>query len=153
MRVFGSPRAIDAATGDHLGHSDWLCIDADRITAFADATGDRQWIHVDAERARRGPFGAPIAHGYLLLALLPVLSRQVYRVDGAGLAVNYGLDRVRFPTPVRAGADIRAGVRVLAVADVPGGVQVRSEVTVELRDSPEPCCVAETLTRWYEVGP
>jgi acyl dehydratase len=152
VRIFAAPQELLAVVGEHLGTSDWLVVDQDRITRFAGATGDAQWIHVDPDRAATGPFGGTIAHGFLILSLVPVLTSGVYRVDGAGMAVNYGLNRVRFTAPVRSGSAIRAAVRVLHAERVTGGVQVHNEVTVELRDSAKPSCVAETLTRWYEGG-
>jgi len=145
--VFGSVADLAAATGRQLGHSRWLVVDQDTIGRFADATGDRQWIHLDPDRAAAGPFGGTVAHGLLILSLIPTLAYQVYRVAGVRLAVNYGLDRVRFPAPVRAGSSIRAGVRLLSVEDCPGGVQVVTRVTVEVSGGSKPCCVADTVAR------
>ena len=122
---------------------------SDLVGAFAEATGDRQWIHTDPERARQGPFGTTIAHGYLVLSLLPSLAFEVYRVGGVRMAVNYGLNRVRFPGPVPTGAKIRAGVRLIAAEEIDGGVHVLNEVTVEREGESKPCCVAETVSRFY----
>jgi acyl dehydratase len=119
------------------------------IDAFADATGDHQWIHVDAERAASGPFGATVAHGYLTLALLPKLVREVYAVDGARMAVNYGLNRVRFPAPVRSGSSVRAGVVITEATQVENAVQVTSTVTIEIQGEAKPACVAEAVSRFY----
>jgi acyl dehydratase len=153
VRVFATPDDLRGAVGEHLGYSDWLLITQAQVTAFADATGDHQWIHVDPERAATGPYGATIAHGYLMLSLLPRLCAEVYRVDGVALAVNYGLNRVRFPAPVPTGSEVRAGLRVVAVNETPGGVGVTCEATVEVRGAPKPSCVAETVTRLYFPTP
>jgi acyl dehydratase len=149
MREFASLAALSGATGTHLGYSDWLTVDQRRIDLFAEATGDHQWIHVDPERAAQGPFKTTIAHGFLTVSLLPVLMSQVYRVDGVRMAVNYGLGRVRFPAPVPVGSRVRAGVELVEVAPVDGGVQVTGRATVEVDGSPKPCCVAETVSRLY----
>jgi len=149
MRHFAGIAELRAAAGQHLGYTDWFAIDQDRINRFADATGDHQWIHVDAERAAKGPFGTTIAHGYLVLSLVPLIGQEVYRVDGVRMAVNYGLNRVRFPSPVPVGSDLRGGVELLTVADVDGGVQVAARVTIDCRDARKPSCVAETLARFY----
>jgi acyl dehydratase len=146
--VFASVEELAAAAGRELGHSSWLVVSQDVIQQFADATGDRQWIHLDPDRAAAGPFGGTVAHGLLILSLVPALACQVYRVAGVRLAVNYGLDRVRFPAPVRAGSSVRAGVRVLSVTDCPGGVQVVTRVSVEVAGGSKPCCVADTVARF-----
>ena len=121
MRVFSDLDTYIAAAGEHLGHGEWRTVTQDQVDLFADATDDHQWIHVDAGRAAEGPFGGTIAHGYLTLALLPSFMREIYRIDGLAMGVNYGLDRVRFPSPVRVGARIRAGVELLSVRRVPAG--------------------------------
>ncbi|UGQ11217.1 MaoC family dehydratase [Yinghuangia sp. ASG 101] len=149
MRVFTSLDEIRAAQGSVLGTSDWLTIDQERIDRFADATGDHQWIHVDQERATQGPFGATIAHGYLTLSLLPYFSVQNYRVEGARMSVNYGLDKVRFVAPVKVGSRLRGVTELAQVTDVDGGAQLRFRTTVELDGSERPACVAETLSRQY----
>jgi len=149
MTTFESIADLKAAVGEHLGHSSWRTIDQAQINAFADATGDHQWIHVDLERAAAGPFGTTIAHGYLVLSLLPELASEAYRVNGVRMGINYGLNRVRFPNPVPAGSVLRGGVKLLSVEDVEGGVQLVNEVTVELRGATKPCCVAETVSRLY----
>ena len=135
--------------GADLGHSEWLEITQDRVNTFADATGDHQWIHVDVERARSGPFGGPIAHGYLTLALVIPLWTQILRIEGIGLAINYGLNRLRFPAPVPVGAAVRLHARVGAVEEVRGGVQLTVEFTVEVRDSDKPALVAEAVYRYH----
>lgn len=153
MRVFDSVDDLRAATGEHLGFSEWHPVDQAQITAFAEATGDRQWIHVDPARAATGPFGTTVAHGYLVLSLLPILVSEIYRVAGLRMALNYGLNRVRFPAPVPAGSLVRAGARLISVADAgDGGTQVTSEVTVEREGGTKPCCVAESLARIYAAA-
>jgi acyl dehydratase len=135
------------AVGDVLGPTDWVEISQERIDAFAAATDDPQWIHVDRERAAAGPFGTTIAHGYLTLALLPALLGEVLDVAGVGLTVNYGLNRVRFPAPVPVGSRLRARFEVLAVEDVAGGVQLTLAATVEREGGEKPVCVAEPVYR------
>jgi len=135
--------------GADLGPGDWHQINQDQIDTFAVATGDHQWIHIDTERARTGPFGRTIAHGYLTLALLIPLWSRLLRIDGIGMAVNYGLNRVRFPAPVPAGAHIRLHARVDSVQDVPDGVEVTVDFTVELRDVAKPAAVAQAVYRYY----
>jgi acyl dehydratase len=149
MIVFSGPDELAAAVGRHLGHSDWLTVDQERVDAFAAATGDHQWIHVDPARAASGPYGGTIAHGYLMLSLLPALAAQVYRVDGVRMAINYGLDRVRFPAPLPTSGRVRAGLTVAAVDPVPGGVQVAVEAVLERAGGEKPCCAARTLSRLY----
>ena len=135
--------------GSELGVSDWQVVTQDQVNLFADATGDHQWIHVDPERARSGPFGQTIAHGFLTLALQPALLHDLALVDGYRLAVNYGLNRVRFPAPVPVGARIRARAILKAAEAVAGGTQVVLESTVEVEGQDKPGCVAETVTRYY----
>ncbi|MFC9735724.1 MaoC family dehydratase [Streptomyces roseolus] len=148
-KVFPSPAALAEAVGTHIGTGDWTTVDQRRIDLFAEATGDRQWIHVDPERAATGPFGATIAHGFLTLSLLPVLVKQVFRTEGVAMAVNYGLNKVRFMHPVRVGSKVRASVHLLAVEEVAAGHQVVSRVTVEIDGVDKPACVAETVTRLH----
>jgi acyl dehydratase len=149
LRTFTSLDELRGAVGEHLGYSDWRVVDQKQVDQFAEATGDRQWIHVDPERAGQGPFGTTIAHGYLVLSLVPALVAEVWRVDWARMAVNYGLNRVRFPSPVPTGTALRAGVRLLSVDDVTGGLHLVTEVTIEKQGEEKPCCVAETLSRIY----
>jgi acyl dehydratase len=137
-----------ASAGRDLGATDWLAVEQTRIDAFAEATGDRQWIHVDVERARRGPFGATIAHGYLVLSLVSLFLPQLLEVRGATMGINYGCDRVRFPSAIRAGSRIRGRGEIVSVEAVTGGVQVKIRVTVEVEGSDKPGCVADTLSRW-----
>ncbi|MER6048172.1 MaoC family dehydratase [Streptomyces sp. NPDC001793] len=148
-RVFGSVEELRAAVGEELGPSDWLEIDQKRIDLFAEATGDHQWIHVDQERAAAGPFGTTIAHGYLTLSLLPVLVPQVLRVDNVQMGINYGTNKVRFPATVPVGSRIRARARITEVAEVTGGVQLTTVVTVEREGTEKPVCVAESVSRFH----
>jgi acyl dehydratase len=151
--VLDGPVAVRAALGRHLGHSSWLTIDQARIDLFADATGDRQWIHVDVDRASAGPFGAPIAHGLLTLSLSNLLLPQIVEVRGFSMGVNYGVDRVRFPAPVSVGARIRAGAELVEVTEIasdpPGAMQTRMIITIEIEGQATPACVIESLSRWY----
>ncbi len=146
MRVFGSLDEFVAAKGEHLGYSDWHEVTQEQVDKFADATGDHQWIHVDAERAAQGPFGATIAHGYLTLALLPVLVSEIFRIDGLTMGVNYGLDKVRFPSPVRTGSRIRAGATLSEIRDSHLGQLCSARVLVEVDGQKRAACVADTLS-------
>lgn len=149
-RVFVDAAELTAAVGDHLGYSSWLLVDQARIDAFASATGDLQWIHVDPARAALSPYGTTVAHGYLTLALLPVLIGSVVRYEGWATRLNYGLDKVRFPQPVLVGSDLRAGAELTGTRAVPSGIQVSLRVTAQARRNGEisdrPALVAETLT-------
>jgi len=140
---------LRALAGTDLGPSTWLEIDQDRVNAFADATGDHQWIHVDPERARTGPFGGTIAHGYLSLALVIPLWTGLLEIEGIGVAINYGLNRLRFPAPVPVGSAIRLHARVASAEDVRDGVQLTVEFTVEIRGAEKPALVAEAIYRYY----
>ena len=145
MRVFDGIAELENAVGTHLGHSEWHTIDQDQIDAFAAATGDHQWIHVDPTRAAEGPFGATVAHGFLTLSLLPMLTWQVYTVEGVTTVVNYGADKLRFPSPVPVGSRVRAAVELTAVTPNKMGYQVATRVTIELDGSDKPACVADML--------
>ncbi|WP_454198302.1 MaoC family dehydratase [Nocardia sp. Marseille-Q1738] len=138
---------LRTATGAELGASDWIEIDQQRIDAFAEATEDRQWIHVDPERAAAGPYGTTIAHGYLTLSLLPPIIGQIFRITGAAARINYGVNKVRFPAPVPSGSRIRGRARIASVEEVSGGLQVTLAVTVEREGGDKPVCVAETVVR------
>ncbi|MGY4983998.1 MaoC family dehydratase [Streptomyces sp. 900105755] len=135
--------------GSDLGTSDWIEVTQDRIDTFADATGDHQWIHVDPERAAAGPFGAPIAHGYLTLSLFIPLFTELLDVRGVTTKVNYGLNKVRFPSPVKAGSRIRLTGRLTEVEDVPGGVQIVVDGTIEIEGGAKPAAVLQSLSRFY----
>ena len=140
---------LRAAAGTHLGWTDWTAITQDRVDQFADATGDHQWIHVDVDRAaRESPFGGPIAHGYLTLALTNLFLPQLIAVPAASSGVNYGTGKVRFPAPVPVGSRIRAGAEITQVDEVPGGIQTTITITVEREGSDKPVCVVESLSRW-----
>jgi acyl dehydratase len=147
MRVFPSLEAFAAAAGEHLGYSDWHTVTQEQIDTFADASGDRQWIHLDVEKAARGPFGTTIAHGFLTLSLISMLSQQTYRVDGLSMAINYGLNKVRFPRPVKVGARIRGGGELTEVTEVPGGRQAVVHWTIEIDGEDKPACVADFVSR------
>jgi acyl dehydratase len=147
--TFRSLDDLRAAVGTHLGWTDWLTIDQDRVDLFAKATGDHQWIHVDPERAlRESPFGGPIAHGYLTLALSNLFLPQLIQVPAASSGVNYGTGRVRFPAPVPVGSRIRAGAELAAVDEVTGGLQTTIAIAIEVEGSAKPACVIESLSRW-----
>ncbi|WP_309117837.1 MaoC family dehydratase [Saccharothrix sp.] len=145
MRTFANLDELAAAKGEHLGFGPWHEVTQQEIDLFADATGDHQWIHVDLEKAARGPFGAPVAHGYLTLSLIPLLVRDIYTVQGLTMGVNYGLNKVRFPTPVKVGSRIRAGAELFEITDVAQGKQAVVKVVVEIDGEPKPACVAETV--------
>jgi acyl dehydratase len=149
MRTFESVADLAAATGETIGQSDWVTITQEDVNLFADATGDHQWIHVDPERAASGPFGKTIAHGYMTLSLLPRLHHEMYTVNGIKLAINYGLNKVRFPAPVPVGSKVRATSSLVGVEDVGGGaVQAIVSTTVEIDGAPKPACVAESIVRF-----
>jgi acyl dehydratase len=145
MHVFRTFAEIESAAGQDLGCSDWVEITQDRVDRFADATGDHQWIHVDVERAKGGPFGGTIAHGYLTLSMVPALGAQVMSLETAGAKLNYGVNKVRFPNPVRVGSRIRARVGIGEVTDVPAGKQLTVRYTIEIDGEDKPACVAETV--------
>jgi acyl dehydratase len=145
MRVFTTLDEVSAARGEELGTSDWLTVEQDRVDQFAEATGDHQWIHVDVERAKEGPFGGTIAHGYLTLSLVPFLGSQVFALDTPGAKLNYGANKVRFPHPVLVGKRIRAHVTLADVADLPAGKQLTLKYTIEIEGETKPGCVAETV--------
>ncbi|MEV2233149.1 MaoC family dehydratase [Streptomyces phaeochromogenes] len=135
--------------GSDLGTSEWIEVTQERINTFADATGDHQWIHVDEEKAKAGPFGAPIAHGYLTLSLFIPLFTELLDVQGVTTKVNYGLNKVRFPSPVKVGSRIRLVGKLADVEDVPGGVQITVDGTIEIEGAPKPAAVLQSLSRFY----
>lgn len=141
---------LRAKVGEHLGFSPYHEITQEQVNLFADATGDHQWIHVDPERAKSGPFGGPIAHGYLTLSLAPSLLPEIMEVHGFSMGVNYGCEKVRFPSPVPVGSNLRAGAELVSVDEVAGGCQVAMLVTFEVEGAPKPSCVAEVVYRYYE---
>lgn len=149
--TFSSLDDLRAAAGTHLGWTDWLEITQDRVDRFADATGDHQWIHVDVARAiAESPFGGPIAHGYLTLALSNLFLPQLISVPAASAGVNYGTGKVRFPAPVPVGSRVRGGAEITAVEEIPGGVQTTITITIEVEGSEKPACVIESLSRWLD---
>jgi acyl dehydratase len=145
MRTFTSLEELSDAVGEDLGPSDWLEVTQERVDAFADATGDHQWIHVDVDRASKGPFGGTVAHGYLTLSLIPHFSPELFEISTPGARLNYGVNKVRFPSPLKVGSRIRASARIVEVADVPAGRQLVTRYTVEIEGEPKPACVAETV--------
>ena len=144
-RVFDHLDAFKAAAGEELGTSDWLTVTQEQIDTFANATGDQQWIHVDPERAATGPFGTTIAHGYLTLSLLPVLSAQIYTIEGLAFGMNYGANKVRFPAPVPVGSRLRATATLLETKDIAIGTQAVVSFVVERDGADKPVCIAEVV--------
>ena len=140
---------LTSLVGTHLGYSDYRVVTQEQVNLFADATDDHQWIHVDPKRAAAGPFGQTIAHGYMTLALIPVLLSSVIRVEGVAMGVNYGTNKVRFTSPVPVGAEVRAGATLASVEEFPGGAQVALDVVVEVKDAPKPSCFAQVVYRYY----
>jgi acyl dehydratase len=151
MRTITGLDELKQAEGEDLGASDWHEVTQDDIDKFADVTGDHQWIHVDRERARETPFGGTIAHGYYTLSLAPHLNEQILALEGFAFAVNYGLNRVRFPAPLPVGSRVRMHAKLKQLEDVPGGAQMTMELTFEREGGDKPVCVAETLARVYAV--
>ena len=150
MQVIGNLDALSAWIGKEVACSDWMAVDQQRIQQFADATGDQQWIHTDPARAlRESPYKSTIAHGYLTLSLLPHLLESCLRIDGVGMAINYGLDKVRLPAPVLAGQRVRARLVLDRLEPVAGGVQVHWSATVELEHGDKPACIAQMLARYH----
>jgi acyl dehydratase len=149
MQTFESFDELRSAAGTHLGWTDWIDITQDRVNLFANATGDHQWIHVDVERANAdSPFGGPIAHGYLTLALSNLFLPQLIAVPAASAGVNYGTGRVRFPAPVPVGSRVRGGAEITAVDEISGGLQTTITITIEVEGGTKPACVIESLSRW-----
>ena len=146
MRVFHSIDELRGAAGEHLGYSEWRVITQHEVDLFADATGDRQWIHTNPERAKSGPFGTTVAHGYLTLSLVPQFVWTIYTVEGIGMALNYGSNKVRYPAALPVGSRIRAGVELLSVDPGAGGFTEKLRVTVEREGGDKPVCVAETVS-------
>jgi acyl dehydratase len=149
MKHFPRLADLERLVGQEIGTSDWLTVDQARIDRFAEATGDDQWIHVDPELAATGPFGATVAHGFLTLSLLPVLFRTAFAIDDVRMGVNYGLNKVRFPNPVRVGSRVRGHFRLVDAAPIDGGLQLTVQATIEIEGESKPACVAETVSRRY----
>ena len=149
MRSFASLAELEPLVGQEIAVGDWTLVTQERIQLFAEATGDHQWIHLDGERAKAGPFGATIAHGFLTLSLLPELSASAYEIRDTRMGVNYGLNRVRFPAPVPSGSRLRGRFKLLRIEPLEGGAQITVEVRIEREGSDKPVCVAESVARRY----
>ena len=148
-RHIESIEELKGLIGEHLGYSEYMDVSQERVNKFAEATGDFQWIHIDVEKANAGPFGSPIAHGYLTLSLGPVLLPQAFTVGGIAMGVNYGANKVRFIAPVKVGSQIRAGFKLLTVEDTAGGARVTLEATFECEGASKPSCVAEVIFQYF----
>lgn len=148
-RIFETPAALLDAVGESFGPTEWLAIEQDRIDLFAEATDDHQWIHVDPERAKDGPFGGTIAHGYLTMSLVNRLLPELVEVRGVSMGVNIGTDNLRFLSPVRAGSRIRGRGELVRAEEAKGGVQAVVRVTVEIEGAEKPACVVDTISRFY----
>ena len=148
--VFVAPKDLLDSVGAELGHSDWFEITQERINQFAEATGDYQWIHIDEEQAKQGPFGATIAHGYLTLSLTNMFLPEIISVENISMGINYGVNKVRFPAPVPSGSKVRFSAVLQDVTEIPGGVQAIIVITVEVEGSDKPCCVVESVTRYLD---
>jgi acyl dehydratase len=146
MRVFESVDELEGAVGEHLGVSEWHTVTQEQIDLFADATGDHQWIHVDPDKAAKGPFGSTVAHGYLTVSMIPLLATQIFEVRGVRAGVNYGSNKVRFPAPVPAESRIRASAELVALTRGASKAQATVRVTVEREGSDKPACVAEVVS-------
>ena len=149
MKTFENITDLQPLVGQEIAVSDWITVDQARIDKFADATGDHQWIHIDTERAKSGPFGTTVAHGFLTLSLLPELSAKAFSITNTRMGVNYGLNRVRFPAPVPSGSRLRGRFKLLAYQPIEGGAQITTEVTMEREGSDKPVCVAESVARRF----
>jgi acyl dehydratase len=150
MKTFQTLSELAACTGQEVAVSDWITITQQQVNLFAEATGDHQWIHVDPDKARAGPFGGPIAHGFLTLSLLPRFFESSFEITGSRMGVNYGLNKVRFTAPVPVGSRLRAHMKLLAAEPIePGGMQMIWEVTVECEGLAKPVCIAESIVRRY----
>jgi acyl dehydratase len=152
MKRYATLAELRPLAGQEIGVSDWITVTQERIDLFARATGDHQWIHVDVERAKAGPFGAPVAHGFLTLSLLPELAASAFEVDDVAMGLNYGLNRVRFPAPVPVDSRLRGRFRLLSWEPVDGGAQLVVEVAMEREGSAKPVCIAESVTRRFTAS-
>ncbi len=149
MKTYAKLSDLQSLVGADLGHSDWVNVDQPMIDAFAHATGDHQWIHVDPQRAAAGPFGATVAHGFLTLSLLPLMGASAFEIKDTRMGVNYGLNKVRFPAPVPVGSRLRGVFKLLSYEVLEGGAQLTTQVTMEREGSTKPVCVAESVARRY----
>lgn len=152
MKTYAKLQQLEALVGEDIGSSGWISIEQSRIQQFADATDDHQWIHLDAERAKEGPFGTTVAHGFLTLSLLPRMMSEAFLVEDVKTAVNYGLNRLRFASPVPGGSRVRGQFRLLSLEPMPGGSQLTMQVTIELEGSRKPACVAESIARLFTAA-
>jgi acyl dehydratase len=149
-RTFGSTEELAAAVGADLGTTDWITVTQEQVDKFADATLDHQWIHTDTDRARKGPFGGPIAHGYLTMSLASHFLSDLARVEGISMGINYGVDKVRFPSPVPVGSRLRGRGEVVEVKDVAGGVQAVVRITIERDGGDKPAAIVDTVSRYLK---
>jgi acyl dehydratase len=149
MKIFSSPHELVNAVGEHLGYSSWVNVSQDRINQFADATDDHQWIHIDPDKSRQGPFGQTIAHGFLTMSMVSSFMPMIFSVENIAMGINYGVNKVRFPSPVLVNSQIRGGAELISVEEIKGGIQVIIRVTVEIKDQEKPACIVETITRYY----
>ena len=149
LTTFEKPGDLMGAEGTKLGPSEWMEITQERVNTFADATGDHQWIHVDVERAKSGPFGATIAHGYLTLSLAAKLMPEILEVKGISMGINYGTEKTRFINPVKVGKRVRGHGEFVDIKEVPGGYQSTMRVTIEIEGEDKPACVVDTISRYY----
>src|SRR5436190_11133770 len=149
MRTFETIAELKELVGQDIGVSDWITVTQERIQLFADATNDHQWIHIDVERAKAGPFGTTIAHGFLTLSLLPEMAASAFQVRETRMGVNYGLNKVRFPAPVPSGSRVRGRFKLIGYAPLDGGAQITTQVTMEREGSDKPVCVAESIARRF----
>ena len=151
-KAYASPRDLIGQEGTQLGATDWLLIDQTRVNGFAEVTGDHQWIHVDVERAKDGPFGGTIAHGYLTMSLVNLFLPDLIEVQGFSHAVNVGADRLRFLSPVKVGSRIRGSGEIVSAEEIKGAIQSVVRVTVEIEGSDKPACVVDTISRYFPEG-
>jgi len=145
VRTFTDLAQLEAAVGTEIGTTDWMEITQERVDAFADATDDHQWIHIDVERAKSGPFGGTIAHGYLTLSLIPQFNNHLMSIETTGARLNYGLNKVRFPNPVKVGARLRCTATLSSLTDIPAGKQMVTNYVIEIEGETKPACVAEMV--------
>jgi len=148
-RVINGIDEMKTLVGEHMGFSEWHEVTQEQVNQFAEATGDHQWIHIDEEKAKAGPFGRTIAHGYFTISLAPVLMGEVVRTEGVSMGVNYGINKLRFPAPMPVGEKVRMGAKLVDVTDIAGGAQTAYELTFEVEGQAKPACVAEVLYRVY----
>jgi acyl dehydratase len=149
LTIIDKPGDLLGKEGLKIGPSDWMDMSQERVNTFAEATGDHQWIHVDVERAKKGPFGAPIAHGYLTLSLAAKLMPEILQINGMSLGINYGTDKVRFLNPVKVGSRVRGHGEFVEIKEVQGGYQSTLRVTIEIEGEQKPACVVDTISRYY----